>query len=118
MMARGRFLKRWGKEEGPRYTRIGGVVFVDENLREYRAPYARDWKVLAFHDTLVMHNPFATHPIPEDVWATPRNSCVAAMKSCRWMDIMSEALTRPRSRPDGPTGHAWRCRCWMRIGSS
>lgn len=68
----GRFLKEWGKE-GPRHTRVSGVLFVEENLRQYRAPYARGWKVLAFHDALVMHNPNALHRLPEDLWGdTPQ----------------------------------------------
>jgi hypothetical protein len=64
----GRFLKQWGEEEGPRHTRVGGVLFVEENLREYRSPFGRDWRVLAFHDALMMHNPNALLPLPEEPW--------------------------------------------------
>ncbi len=64
----GRFLKQWGNEQGPRHTRVGGVLFVEENIRQYRSPFGRDWKFLAFHDALMMHNPNALHPLPEEPW--------------------------------------------------
>ena len=67
----GRFLKQWGKE-GHHHTRVGGVLFVEENLRMYRSFFGRDWKFIAFHDALMMHNPNAQHPLPEEPWDCPQ----------------------------------------------
>ncbi len=62
----GRFLKHWG-DEGPRHTRVSGVIFVEEHIRDIPT-IGRESKRMVFHDSLVMHNPNATHPLPEDMW--------------------------------------------------
>ncbi len=64
--ADGRFLKHWG-DEGPRHTRVSGVMFVEEHIRDIPT-IGRESRRMAFHDALVMHNPNATYPLPEDVW--------------------------------------------------
>lgn len=62
----GRFLKNWG-DQGPRHTRVSGVLFVEEHIRD-RPTIGRERLRMVFHDALMMHNPNAVRPLPEDVW--------------------------------------------------
>ncbi len=63
----GRFLKVWPGEEGPRHTRVGGVLFVQENLRSSMTADGEEVH-RADNDALMMHNPHALRPLPEEPW--------------------------------------------------
>jgi hypothetical protein len=62
----GRFLKEWRAGEGPRHTRISGVLYVEEQLRPRDDDGVASYR--AEPDVLMLHNPFATHPVPEEPW--------------------------------------------------
>src|SRR5439155_11754781 len=63
----GRFLRVWPGEQGPRHTRIGGVLFVQENIRPYVSVEGEE-EHRADNDALMMHNPNALKPLPEEPW--------------------------------------------------
>jgi hypothetical protein len=51
----------------PRYTRAGAIVYVQERLVERGDPWlANFWSVEP--DILVLHNPEAERPVPDDIW--------------------------------------------------
>lgn len=63
----GLFLKVWPGEEGPRHTRVGGVLFVQDDISspvstESQCVYRVD------NNALMMHNPRALQPLPEEPW--------------------------------------------------
>lgn len=62
----GKFLKQWGKE-GTRHKRVSGVLFVQETFRVFES-MGGEWKFFADHDALMMHNPHAALPLPEEPW--------------------------------------------------
>ena len=62
----GRFLRVWPNEPGPRHTRIGGVLFVQETIRSTEPASPPEYRVDS--DALMMHNPNAMSPLPEEVW--------------------------------------------------
>jgi len=63
----GRFLRVWPGESGPRHTRISGVLYVEERIRERRAENG-EIECGAEHDVLMFHNPHALRRLPEDPW--------------------------------------------------
>jgi hypothetical protein len=63
----GGFLKVWRREYRPRHTRVGGVLFVQENLRPSTAVEAVGGYI-AHNDALMLHNPHALRPLPEEPW--------------------------------------------------
>jgi hypothetical protein len=63
----GLFLKVWPGEDGPRHRRVGGVLYVEENIRSHESP-AGALGMRAEHDALMMHNPMAHQPLPEAPW--------------------------------------------------
>ncbi|NOT34434.1 MAG: hypothetical protein HOP12_09720 [Candidatus Eisenbacteria bacterium] len=63
----GRFLKVWPGEDGPRHTRVGGVLFVQENIRSSIGADG-DHVHRTDNDSLMLHNPNAIHPLPEGPW--------------------------------------------------
>lgn len=63
----GRFLKVWPGEDGPRHTRVGGVLFVQEQLRHSLAADGTEVH-RTDNDALIMHNPYALRPLPEEPW--------------------------------------------------
>jgi hypothetical protein len=63
----GRFLKVWPGNKGPRHTRVSGVLYVEERIRDYRRPDGT-LGLRAEHDVLMFHNPNALHPLPEGPW--------------------------------------------------
>jgi hypothetical protein len=63
----GRFLKVWPGEDRPRHTRVGGVLFVEENIRPLMSPDGEEVHRVD-NDALMMHNPNALHPLAEEPW--------------------------------------------------
>ncbi len=59
----GHFLKVWGSEERPRFSRVGAVVCVEEEIRESSDPPF-------VPRVLVLHNPYARNPLPENPWSS------------------------------------------------
>jgi hypothetical protein len=66
----GRFLKVWPGENGPRHTRVGGVLFVQERLHGTELPGGEIGHA-ATSDALMMHNPCALKALPESIWDCP-----------------------------------------------
>ena len=56
-------VKVWGSEERPRFSRVGAVVCVEEEIRESSDPPF-------VPRVLVLHNPYARNPLPENPWSS------------------------------------------------
>lgn len=63
----GKFTKGIKPDRSPGFTRVGAVACVEENFEEAWTP-SGEHKVWMGHDVLVVHNPHAKHPIPQEIF--------------------------------------------------